>query len=132
MRKSASAFCRDQAPAPLGILQSGNFDLGLSGWFAGVDPDNSSNYDSKNIPPGGYNYTCYRSAAMDAAQQMALTNYDRPTRTKAYAKIEELLAQDQPQIFFWWDRQAQAISPDLKGFDPNPTTESWNAYTWTI
>jgi len=120
------------APAPLGILQSGNFDLGLSGWFAGVDPDNSSNYDSKNIPPGGYNYTRYRSAAMDAAQQMALTNYDRPTRTKAYAKIEELLAQDQPQIFFWWDRQAQAISPDLKGFDPNPTTESWNAYTWTI
>lgn len=120
------------APAPVGILQSGKFDLGLSGWFSGVDPDNSSNYVSKNIPPGGYNYTRYRSAAMDAAQRRALTNYDRPTRTKAYADIEELLATDQPQIFFWWDRQLQAISPDFKGFDPNPVTESWNAYTWSI
>ncbi len=115
-----------------GILSGGKFDLGLSGWFAGIDPDNSSNYMSKNIPPGGYNYTRYDSAEMDAAQRMAITNYDHPTRIKAYATIEELLAQDQPQIFFWWDRQAQAVSPDFKGFDPNPVTESWNAYTWSI
>ncbi len=115
-----------------GILQGGKFDMGLSGWFAGVDPDNASNFVSKNIPPGGYNYTRYKSAAMDAAQAIALRNYDRPTRTKAYATIEELLATDNPQIFFWWDRQAQAVSPDFKGFDPNPVTESWNAYTWTI
>ncbi|MDQ2991446.1 MAG: peptide ABC transporter substrate-binding protein [Candidatus Eremiobacteraeota bacterium] len=115
-----------------GILQGGKFDMGLSGWFAGVDPDNASNYVSKNIPPGGYNYTRYKSAAMDAAQSLALQNYDRPTRKKAYATIEELLATDNPQIFFWWDRQAQGVSPDFKGFDPNPVTESWNAYTWTI
>jgi len=115
-----------------GILQGGKFDMGLSGWFAGVDPDNASNYVSKNIPPGGYNYTRYKSAAMDAAQHDALTNYDIPTRTKAYATIEELLATDNPQIFFWWDRQAQAVSPDFKGFDPNPVTESWNASTWSI
>ncbi|MDQ2679644.1 MAG: peptide ABC transporter substrate-binding protein [Candidatus Eremiobacteraeota bacterium] len=115
-----------------GILQLGKFDLGLSGWFAGVDPDDSSNYVSTNIPPGGYNYTRYDSKAMDAAQTMALENYDQPTRKRAYAKIESLLAEDVPQIFFWWDRQAQAINPDFKGFDPNPVTESWNAYQWSI
>jgi peptide/nickel transport system substrate-binding protein len=120
------------APAPIGILQGGKFDLGISGWFAGVDPDNSSNYMCKNIPPGGYNYTRYCSAKMDAAQVAALTNYDQPTRKKAYAQIEELLATDVPQIFFWWDRQAQAINPDFKNFDPNPVTESWNAYQWSI
>jgi len=120
------------APAPLGILQTGHFDLGWSGWFAGIDPDDSSNYMSKNVPPGGYNYTRYQSPVMDAAQRSALSAYDRPTRTKAYATVEELLAQDVPQIFFWWDRQAQAVNPDFKGFDPNPVTESWNAYTWSI
>lgn len=120
------------APAPLGILQSGKFDLGLAGWFAGVDPDDSSNFMSKNVPPGGYNYTRYQSPQMDAAQKLALENYDRPTRTKAYATIEKLLSDDVPEIFFWWDRQAQAINPDFKGLDPNPTTESWNAYQWSI
>ncbi|MEO6913605.1 MAG: peptide ABC transporter substrate-binding protein [Candidatus Baltobacteraceae bacterium] len=115
-----------------GILQLGKFDLGLSGWFAGIDPDDSSNYVSTNIPPGGYNYTRYSSKAMDAAQTTALENYDQPTRKIAYAKIEELLAEDVPQIFFWWDRQAQAVNPDFQGFDPNPVTESWNAYQWSI
>jgi len=120
------------APAPIGILQTGKFDIDWTGWFAGVDPDDSSNYVSKNIPPGGYNYTRYQSPAMDAAQKAALLNYDRPTRTKAYAQIEELLATDNPQLFFWWDKQMQAINPDLKNFDPNPVTESWNAYQWSI
>lgn len=120
------------APAPIGILQTGKFDLALAGWFSGADPDNSSQYACKNIPPAGYNYTRYCSKDMDAAQRDALTNYDQPTRKKAYAKIEDLLATDVPQVFFWWDRQAQAINPDLKNFDPNPVTESWNAYQWSI
>jgi len=120
------------APAPLGILQSGKFDLGLAGWFAGIDPDDSSNFVCKNRPPGGYNYSRYCTPAMDAAQQVALTHYDRATRIKAYAQIEELLATDTPMLFFWWDRQAQAVNPDFKGFDPNPVTESWNSYQWSI
>ena len=120
------------APAPVGIMQNGAFDIALAGWFAGIDPDNSSNYMAKNVPPGGYNYTRYRNPVMDAAQKVALEHYDRPTRAKAYATIEELLAQGNPQIFFWWDRQSQAVSVDFKGFDPNPVTESWNAYQWSI
>jgi peptide/nickel transport system substrate-binding protein len=121
------------APAGMGgILQKGMFDIGWAGWFAGIDPDDSSQFLSKNIPPGGYNYTRLRSPQMDAAQKLALESYDRPTRKKAYAVIEELLARENPQIFFWWDRQAQAVSVDFKGFDPNPVTESWNAYQWSI
>ncbi len=115
-----------------GILQLGKYDLALAGWFAGIDPDDSSNFMSTNIPPGGYNYTRYSSKAMDAAQLMALEHYDQPTRKIAYAKIEDLLAADVPEIFFWWDRQAQAINPDFKGVDPNPVTESWNSYQWSI
>ena len=115
-----------------GILQKGIFDVAWAGWFSGIDPDNSSQYLSKNIPPGGYNYTRLRSPQMDAAQKLALENYDRPTRKKAYTVIEELLARENPQIFFWWDRQAQAVNVDFKGFDPNPVTESWNAYQWSI
>ncbi len=115
-----------------GILQSGKFDLGLSGWYAGVDPDDSSQFICSMFPPGGYNYTRYCNKAMDAAQQAALEHYDVPARTAAYHKVEGYLADDVPQIFFWWVRQAQPINTDFKGFDPNPVTETWNAYTWSI
>jgi hypothetical protein len=69
---------------------------------------------------------------MDAAQSVALANYDRPTRKQAYSRIEYLLAADNPMIFFWWQRQQEAISVDFRGFAPNPVVESWNAWQWKI
>jgi peptide/nickel transport system substrate-binding protein len=121
------------APAGMGgILQLGRFDLSLAGWYAGIDPDNSSQYMCQNVPPGGYNYSRYCSPEMQSAQNAALTHYDRPSRTAAYYKIQELLARDNPQIFFWWTRAMEPVSVDFKGFDPNPVTESWNAWQWSI
>jgi peptide/nickel transport system substrate-binding protein len=121
------------APAGMGgVLQLGKFDLSLAGWYAGIDPDDSSQFMCSNVPPGGYNYSRYCNKDMEAAQTAALTHYDRPTRLAAYAKIQELLARDNPEIFFWWTRQIEPISPDFKGFDPNPVIESWNAWQWSI
>lgn len=121
------------APAGMGgILQLGRFDLSLAGWYAGIDPDDSSQFMCQNVPPGGYNYSRYCNPDMQAAQIAALTHYDRPSRMAAYYKIQELLARDNPEIFFWWTRQIEPISVDFKGFDPNPVVESWNAWQWSI
>jgi peptide/nickel transport system substrate-binding protein len=115
-----------------GVLQGGNFDVSIAGWFAGIDPDDSSQYMCKNIPPGGYNYDRYCSAAMDAAQMMALTHYDIAARKKAYAKTQQLLHDDVPELFIFYYKQMQPISVDFKGFDPNPVEEAWNAWQWSI
>jgi peptide/nickel transport system substrate-binding protein len=115
-----------------GILQTGRYDLAWSGWVAGIDPDNSSQFLCSALPPNGNNTTFYCNPAMDAAQQQALENFDIPTRKQAYATIEGLLSRDLPQIPLWWPRQIQPINPDFAGFTPNPVTESWNAYQWEI
>ncbi len=115
-----------------GILNGGKYDLNISGWVAGIDPDNATQFACWAIPPAGENYTRYCSKTMDTAQTVALTQYDRETRKRAYATIESSLADDVPAVFFWWPRQVQPINPDFKGFAPNPVTESWNAYDWEI
>jgi len=121
------------APQAMGGIQhGGKFDMLVYGWYAGIDPDNSSELTCNNFPPHGYNDPRYCSRAMDAAQQTALSNYDRTTRKAAYSKIEHLLAQDNPILFFWWQRQQEAISVDFHGFDPNPVVESWDAWRWSI
>ncbi len=121
------------APAGMGgVLQLGRFDITVSGWYAGIDPDDSTQLQCQNFPPSGYNYSRYCSPDMQAAQQAALTHYDRKTRTAAYYRIQELLARDNPGIFTSWLRQMEPISVDFKGFAPNPTVESWNAWQWTI
>jgi peptide/nickel transport system substrate-binding protein len=121
------------APAGMGgILQQGKFDMTVSGWYAGIDPDDSTQFTCENFPPGGYNYSRYCNAAMQAAQSIALTQYDRSTRLSAYYRIQELLLRDNPAIFTSYLRQMEPISIDFRGFDPNPVVESWNAWQWTI
>ena len=115
-----------------GIQHGGRFDLLVYGWYAGIDPDNSSQLTCDNFPPHGYNDPRYCSAAMDAAQAVALASYDRVTRKRAYSRIEHLLAADNPIVFFWWQRQQEAVSVDFHGFAPNPVVESWNAWQWKI
>jgi peptide/nickel transport system substrate-binding protein len=121
------------APAGMGgILQLGRFDMSVSGWYAGIDPDNSTQFTCENFPPSGYNYSRYCNREMQAAQTIALTRYDRAARTGAYFRIQELLVRDNPAIFTAWLRQMEPISVDFHGFDPNPVVESWNAWQWSI
>ncbi len=115
-----------------GILQSGKFDLGLAGWYAGTDPDDASQLTCANVAPAGYDYSRYCNPDMEAAQKIALNNYDQATRKQAYYRIQDLLARDIPMIFFYYTRQMHPISENFKGFDPNPVTESWNAWQWSI
>ncbi|MBC5810786.1 MAG: hypothetical protein GIW95_08050, partial [Candidatus Eremiobacteraeota bacterium] len=115
-----------------GILQGGKFDLAWTGWVAGYDPDQSSIYMCDKTPPNGNNETHYCNKDVDRAEESALTHFDLATRKADYAKIEAALSRDQPQIVLWWPRQIQPTNPDFQGFTPNPVTESWNAYQWTI
>ncbi|MBV8284380.1 MAG: peptide ABC transporter substrate-binding protein [Candidatus Eremiobacteraeota bacterium] len=115
-----------------GILQTGKFDMTLAPWYAGIDPDDSSQFLCATQPPNGYNTSRYCNADMEAEQRSALASYDIPARKAAYSKVQHLLARDNPYIFFWWQRQQEAISNDFKGFAPNPTVESWNAWQWSI
>lgn len=121
------------APAGMGgILQLGKFDLALNGWYAGIDPDDSSQYMCQNVPPGGYNYSRFCNPEMQAAENAALTHYERGERVAAYLETQRLLARYNPEVFFWWRRQMEPISVDFRGFDPNPVVESWNAWRWSI
>ena len=119
-----------------GIMTTGKYDLAVTGWIAGFDPDDHSLFESDQIPgpghPDGVNYTRYRSPEMDAAQATALGSYDDAVRKRAYSTIQKLLARDVPEEFIWFPRQAQPVSPDFKNFAPNPVNEAWNAYQWEI
>ena len=115
-----------------GILQTGKYDLSWTGWVSGVDPDNSSLFTCSAIPPNGNNASRYCTPATDAAENDALTHFDRATRKKAYDRIEANLTRDIPVIPIWWPRQIQPVNPDLKNFAPNPVSADWNAYQWDI
>lgn len=119
-------------PPGAGILADGKFEAALQTWYAGSDPDDSTQLTCDQLAPKGFNWARYCNAEMDAAQRDALSHYDRPTRKRAYAKIEELLARDAPFVYLWWPRQIEAVNTDFREFRPNGIVESWNAWEWSI
>ncbi len=119
-------------PPGTGVMASGRYDMALQTWFAGTDPDNSTQLICREVRPKGFNWPAYCNQEMDAAQEEALTHYDRPTRKAAYSKIERLLARDAPFVYLWWPRQIEAVNANLKNFRPNGMVEDWNAWEWSL
>ncbi|HEX3548856.1 MAG TPA: peptide ABC transporter substrate-binding protein [Candidatus Elarobacter sp.] len=119
-------------PPGSGILADGKFDAALQTWYAGVDPENSTQLVCAERPPHGFNWDRYCNPAMDRAERDAVSHYERPARKRAYATIEELLARDAPFVYLWWPRQIEAVNSDLKNFRPNGVVESWNAWEWSL
>jgi peptide/nickel transport system substrate-binding protein len=115
-----------------GILTTAKYDIAVSGWIAGIDPDDYSQYGCDQFPPHGANTTRYCSPEMQALQVPALGSNDPAVRKRAYSGIQKLLARDLPEIVLMYPKMQQPISPAFKHFTPNPVNEAWNAYEWEI
>jgi len=119
-------------PPGEGVLADGKYDAGLQTWYAGTDPDDSTQLMCDQFPPHGFNWARYCNPKMDAAQRDALSHYDLARRKADYAKVESLLATDAPFVYLWWPRQIEVVNTDLRNFAPNGIVENWNAWTWSI
>lgn len=115
-----------------GIQQTGKFDMTLLVWVSGADPDDSSNWLCNTVPPNGNNISRYCNHAFDAAEQVALTHFDRATRKSAYAQTQMLLLKDAPAAFEYYPRARYAMNPRLQHFSPNGISEGWNANQWSL
>ena len=113
-----------------GILNGGKFDLAMYSWVSGSDPDDSSQWTCAMIPPAGNNVSRYCSPAMDAAERLALSTFDRSVRKRAYAQIQSLLLRDAPAAFIYYQALRYAHTAQLQNFMPNGISEGWNAQEW--
>lgn len=120
------------SPAPTGPIAGGRYQLAVSDWISGADPDDSTQMLCDQVAPKGWNWPRYCSPAMDAAQRRALSVYDRSQRKAAYATIEQLLARDTPFTYLSWWRQVEPYNSDFHGFRPTGYLDSWNSWEWSI
>ena len=58
-------------PPGTGLMASGRYDVALQTWFAGTDPDNSTQLICREVRPKGFNWPAYCNKEMDAAQTEA-------------------------------------------------------------
>ena len=117
-----------------GLLQTGKYDTGFYSWINGVDPDDSVNFMCDQFPSmGGQNQYFFCDPRLDAAEKVALNEYDPEKRKPAYDTIQSILADQVPTIFIWYVARQDVANVDLKGYKPaHAVTTFWNTWEWSI
>ena len=102
-------------------IQIGNFDLTSMNWVGINDPNHYYMvFDSKMIPPTGYNRGAYANSAMDRLVEAGAVTLDPAERKSIYAQVQQLAAEQLPYVSLWWDDTVAVMNRRLAGFQPYP------------
>jgi peptide/nickel transport system substrate-binding protein len=113
---------------------------GAYSWYNYNDPDNMFYWHSSQIPDDpqgtGGNLVAYFNEfeyqdEIDDLTERAATTVDQDERRELYWEIQELLHEELPVIFIYWQSQIFVSPNNLSGFDPNAFTRLfYNVNEW--
>ncbi len=114
----------------------------LYSWFNSNDPDDMFYWHSSQIPKtptgtGGnlpaYFHPYNFQQQIDDLTARGATTTDQEQRKQIYWQIQELLHQEVPVIFIYWEKAFPAVAKNLAGFWPSAFNRLfWNVETWYL
>lgn len=107
---------------PAGQIQSDtikmrNFSALFYGEFIGADPDPYPLWHSSQSGENGLNIADYSNKDLDKALEEARLTVDKNVRKDKYKKFQEIMAEDEPAIFFYSPSYIYVQTKKVKGFD---------------
>lgn len=105
-------------------LNPRTFQMALTAFDNGPDPDVFPFWHSTQAHPGGFNFTSMRrNVFIDKDLEDGRASLDLPTRAKAYADLQELFAEQVPAVYLYSPTYSVAISSRIHGFQLDPALE---------
>ena len=114
------------------FIEKGNFDAVILGWNTGLDPDQYDIWNSTKTKPGELNFTHYQNPEVDALLDAGRHTFDKEKRRRAYFKLQEVIARDQPYTFLFIPDALPAISKRFRGIKPAPAGIDYNFEEWYV
>jgi len=99
------------------LTQEKKFQAYFGGWGSGTDPDTSENIWATGA---GRNFVNYSNPEVDRLFAEGRRELDRSKRAEKYARIQELLYEDQPYTWLYWRNSFYGFSKDLRGYVFSP------------
>lgn len=114
--------------------REGTPDLWLTGSYLPLfDPQTILyGYHSNQVPPAGYNMSWFQHERMDEILDTAARTVDQEARRELYAELQEILAQEQPEVQLYFPQSIDAVSDRLGNAHPGPWDAAWNLHAWYI
>ena len=99
------------------LTQDKKFQAYLGGWGSGTDPDTSENIWATGA---GRNFISYSNPEVDRLFIEGRRELDRTKRAEKYARIQEILYEDQPYTWLYWRNSFYGFSKQLRGYVFSP------------
>ena len=100
--------------------QDHQFQAMFGGWGTGADPSTAKNIWTTDAINGGRNYVSYSNPEVDKLFAQAEREFDREKQAELYGKIHELLWEDQPYTWLFYNNTFHAFNKKVRGYVLSP------------
>ena len=111
-------------PMEFSVLQERNrthkFQAVFAGWGTGTDPDTSENLWTTKAIDNGRNYVQYTNPEIDQLFEDGKRELDPEKRLLIYARIHEVLYEDQPYTWLFFRNAYFGFNKRLRGYNFSP------------
>ncbi len=114
------------------FVKKRKFDALILGWSITPDPDQFDIWNSAKTGPDELNHVGYANAEVDRLLEEGRRTFDIEQRKKAYFRIQEILAEDQPLVFLYYPDALPAVHKRIRGIVPAPAGISYNFIKWYV
>jgi peptide/nickel transport system substrate-binding protein len=114
------------------FIDKGNFEVVMLAWNISQDPDMYDVWHSSKTNPGELNFIGYKNSEVDRLLVEGRGTFDIEKRKKAYFRIQEILADEQPYTFLYVPDALPVVSARIRGVEPAPAGIGHNQIKWYV
>lgn len=114
------------------FVNKGNFEVVMLAWNISQDPDMFDVWHSSKTNPGELNFIGYKNQEIDRLLVEGRSTFDMEKRKRAYFRIQEILADEQPYTFLYVPDSLPVVSSRIRGIEPAPAGIGHNQNLWYV
>ncbi len=108
------------------------FAAAAMAWGIGLDSDQYSIWHSSQTGPDEFNFISYANPEVDELLERGRRTCLQSERKRAYDRMQEILAEDQPLIFLFFRDTLPVVASRIRGIVPGPIGIEYNMNEWYV
>jgi peptide/nickel transport system substrate-binding protein len=113
-------------------IKKRRFTAAAMAWSIGLDSDQYSIWHSSQTGPDEFNFISYANPEVDQLLERGRRTCLQSERKRAYDRVQEILAEDQPLIFLFFRDTLPAVASRIRGIVPGPIGIEYNMNEWYV
>ena len=113
-------------------IKKRRFAAAAMAWGIGLDSDQYSIWHSSQTGPDEFNFISYANPEVDELLERGRRTCLQSERKRAYDRMQEILAEDQPLIFLFFRDTLPVVASRIRGIVPGPIGIEYNMNEWYV